>query len=158
MKNMMLKLIITISVLFIAFILLLDHAIEPYRDIRKDTVAHVKDYVQIKQPQRFYFYNGDAGSHVTVTGLNDKNEYVVAIVEEESGNIDLYKGDDILSEHEMSQLFYSTVGQADLTDMSIGKEKDQAVWEVVSKNADGSMNFHYFDLTSGQLLSSISNI
>lgn len=158
MKKTLTILIVVFSLGFVASILIIDHAIAPYRDVRKQTIRHVQHYTDLQDPDQFYWYHGDQGSYATIGGLNSAGEYILAIVEEGTGHIDLFKGQEVISEHQLVQLASDQLEDAVLVDVRIAKEDDQALWVVLSKNTDGSINYHYYTLEDGQLVDSILNV
>ena len=149
---------ISLLVLVVFSISLLDNSLIPYKEARADAFAHAEAYTPLKERNNYYHYNGRQGTYLTVTGYDEKGNFMVAIIEQSTGHIDLYGADQIVSEETAAQLFKQEMPENEINEIRIGKESDQSIWEISYKTPGNRMGYYYLSLENGTWLKTIDNL
>lgn len=143
---------IILIVLLLGGFLYFNRVISPYNKVRDDTYSHVRDYAGIKNPDNFYVYHGISETYFTVLGQDARPEYVVAIVEQNTGNIDVFLQSEVLSEADVVRAVEAEYPVSEMMSQRIGKEDDTPIWEVTFKDNEGNIQYAYYHLVSGEKL------
>ena len=105
----------------------------------------------------FYWYNGTQ-TYFTVTGLNEENEEIVAIVAQDGGATTVLNKKDLVTEKQAIQLAKKETNAKEVLEARIGIEKDIAVWEVAYKQENGRLGYYVLSLETGEWIKGIENI
>ncbi|MDO5456851.1 MAG: DUF5590 domain-containing protein [Atopococcus tabaci] len=148
----------SLLVLIIFTIFLLNDSLSPYREARADAFTHAETYTPLKETNNYYHYNGNQGPYLTVTGYDEKGKFIVAIIEQNTGHIDLYGAEQVISEERAAQLFQEEMPGNEIKEIRIGKESGQSIWEISYKTAENRMGYYYLSLENGTWLKTVDNL
>lgn len=156
-KKVLIVSIILMIVVIVFSISVYRTANAPLRRAEKEAFAVAKDASGLTEVTDFYWYNGTQ-TYFTVTGLNEENEEIVAIVAQDGGATTILNKKDLVTEKQAIQLAKKETNAKEVLEARIGIEKDIAVWEVAYKQENGRLGYYVLSLETGEWIKGIENI
>lgn len=136
----------TIAVTVVASIIaLLLVATKPYRDAQKQVTQLAKQYAKIETVSDFNIYNGQQ-TYYGLLGQTDSGERLAVIVSKESGQVDVYKQSDGISQ-DLAKKAAQAYGAKNISAVRLGKYEDTPIWEVKA-----GTQYYLVGFTSGQVI------
>lgn len=158
MKKTITVIMSIVCIVALSYGFVLHQAMRPYNKVKDESYAYAVEHTDFDKLDEFYIYNGNNGSYFTVTGTDADGKYLVAIIEQATGNIELYGHDEIISEYDAVNRFKQTKADCDIKQLRIGKEDGHPIWEITYTLANGTMGYYIMDLTTGDLIKTIENL
>lgn len=158
MKKTLITLISVLVVLIVGGGFTLYQAINPYDIAEEDAYEYASEHTDFQELDEFYVYNGTDGTFLTVTGTDSKGVYMVAIIEQTTGNIDLFNQNEIISEYDAVSRFNEAKPDSEIMHVRIGKDEGTPIWEITYRMQNQNMGYYIMNLTNGDMIKTIENL
>lgn len=146
--------LLTIIVMLSIFYIRSTHSMS---QAKREAVKIAEEHAQLETVDQFYRYNRDE-TYFGLTGKNADGAEIVVIIPEKGGDILTFNKEDGLSEGQVNQLVKDRYGEGTIQKSNLGIFKEEAVWEVVCKTADGSLNYYLIAFENGEEVNAVLNI
>ena len=156
-KNIFIVSIVVMIVVIAFSISVYQTASKPLHKAEDEAFAVAKSSAGIAKVDDFYWYNGTE-TYFTVTGTNQEDEAVIAIVAQDGGETTVLNQADIITEAEAVQLTRQAVNPKEILEARIGIEEDTPIWEVAYKQENGRLGYYVLTLETGEWIKGIENI
>lgn len=156
-KNIFIVSIVVMIVVIAFSISVYQTASKPLHKAEDEAFAVAKSNAGLTKVEDFYWYNGTE-TYFTVTGTNQENEAVIAIVAQDGGDTTVLNQADIITEAEAVQLTRQAVNPKEILEARIGIEDETPIWEVAYKQENGRLGYYVLSLETGEWIKGIENI
>lgn len=151
------RLVIVLSIVMIIFLILGIKTMRPYNQAKKQAVELAHKHVDFSEISDFYWFNREE-TIFTLVGETDKGRKVVVFIPEKGNKIKVVDQDKGITEDQALQLIESEYQPNEIIKINLGLIKEVPVWEVVTKNADKSMNYYVINFETGKVTSALKNV
>lgn len=136
----------TLVVTIIASIIVLFMvATKPYRDAEKEITKIARQQADIDTVTDFNIYNGKE-TYYGLLGQTQSGERLALIVSKQTGQVDVYKQSDGISQSN-AQKAAEAYGAQDVSTIRLGKYEDTPIWEVKA-----GTQYYLVGFLSGQVI------
>ncbi|KAB7672956.1 DUF5590 domain-containing protein [Bacillus sp. B1-b2] len=131
-------------------------AMKPYNTAKEEAVAIATDKADLESVSKFSIYNGKKTYYI-VEGENTKNQSIVVWIEEKSKKITTKQTKNGITKEEAINILLSEQSPEEVNSVRLGMYDDLPVWEIYSYTNNDSINYHYIDFQTGEILLTIEN-
>lgn len=124
---------------------------------KREAVKIAEEHAQLDAVENFYWFNRDE-TYFGLTGTDTSGKEIVVIIPEKGGDITTFGQDEGLSEGQVGQLVKERYGESSIQKANLGLFNGKAVWEVVCKTAEGSLNYYLIDFENGEEVNTVLDI
>lgn len=132
-------------------------SLSPFQQAEAETIELASRRADLVNADEFYWYNGDE-SFFTVTGTNSEGTEIIVIVQQDGGAVEVILQEDARDEYEVIQETQTRENPERILEARIGIYENQPIWEVSFRQANGSVGYAIYSLTSGEWIRTIKNI
>ena len=157
MKKFLTTILIGMLLFIFGGTFIITRSLSPYNQARAETIELAGRKADLIDEDQFYWFNGEE-TFFTITGLDSEGTAIAVIVQQDSGDIQVFNQADILSENEAILEVYNQENPEEIMEARIGVYKDQPVWEVSFRLENGRIGYSMLSLTSGEWIQTIRNI
>ena len=157
MKKFLTTILIGMLLFIFGGTFIITRSLSPYNQARAETIELAERKADLIDEDQFYWFNGEE-TFFTITGLDSEGTAIAVIVQQDSGDIQVFNQADILSENEAILEVYNQENPEEIMEARIGVYKDQPVWEVSFRLENGRIGYSMLSLTSGEWIQTIRNI
>ena len=151
--------ILTFIVLMIllTFLLLFMKTQSKVNQAESEAVTLIEYEMPVKAVNQFYWTTiQDAYFSLDFTNADDDRKY--AIIEQDGGHVHYFDYSALLTQEEAASIIEEENEGINLLQTRLGLKDTIPVWEVTSKQHDGTLIYFYIDATTGNLVDTIENI
>lgn len=159
MKKIFTSLLIVMLLLIFGTGVVVTRSLSPYKQARNEAVDLInrRTNFDIINEEDFYWYNGEE-SYFTVAGETNNGEHIVAIIQQNSGAIEIFDQKDVIPKQDIINKAYEDISPQKIFSVRIGISDSTPVWEVSFRQDNGNIGYILYSLTSGEWLKTIKNI
>lgn len=157
MKKFLMTLLITMLLLILGVTAILTRSLSPYNQAQAETTEVATRRANLAEAEEFYWFNGDE-TFFTVTGTDTEGTPIIVIVQQDGGAIEVISQEDAITAYEAIEKTTDRESPQSILEARIGMYNDTPIWEVSFKQADGSLGYSIYTLTSGEWIRTIKNI
>lgn len=130
---------------------------QPRAAARRQAVSIAKKYAKLKDPGQFYIYNRES-TYYTIVGKNNKNQNILVIVPQHSGDIRVLKQSSGLTAKEAMAVVKKSKKPSKILKAAPGVFNNKVVWEVTYQNSKGNLCYDLINFKSGKIIQEINNL
>lgn len=156
-NKILLAIIAGLLVIIVAITIFYVRSTHPRTQAKKEATAIAKEYAHLTTVDDFYWFTRKE-TYFSVTGRNDKGDELAVIIPKKSGEVTVLNQKDGKTEAQIRQLVESTYQESDIQKVSLGMYENKPAWEVVTKAADGALNYYLLSFDTGAELVVVKNV
>jgi len=150
--SLILMLLLIFGVTFV-----LTRSLSPYNQAEAEATEIANRQADLTETEDFYWFNGNE-TFFTVTGTDSEGTNIIVIVQQDGGNTQVYNEADTVSEQEVIDQTFAREEPSNVLEARIGIYDSNPIWEVSFEQADDSIGYAIYSLTSGEWIRTIKNI
>lgn len=131
-------------------------AMKPVKSAREIAETIAKKETDMKKMDSFQLYNGKE-SYYILEGKNDDNEEIIVWINENNHQVIQRTKKDGLTKQEALNILLSKQSPEKINDVRLGMYDGLPVWEIYSHTDNDSLNYHWIDFETGEILLTIEN-
>jgi uncharacterized protein YpmB len=131
-------------------------AMKPVKSAREIAETIAKKETDMKKVDSFQLYNGKE-SYYILEGKNDNNEDIIVWINEENHQVTQRMKKDGLTKQEALNILLSKQSPEKINAVRLGMYDELPVWEIYSHTDKDSLNYHWIDFETGEILLTIEN-
>lgn len=156
-NKLLLAIIAILLIIIVAITIFYVRSTHPRTQAKKEATTIAKEYAQLTTVDEFYWFTRKA-TYFSVTGTNDKGDQLAVIIPKKGGKITVLNQKDGKTEDQIRQIIANTYQESDIQKVSLGMYEDKPAWEVVTKNAEGALNYYLLSFDMGTEMLVIKNV
>lgn len=156
-NKLLLAIIAILLIIIVAITIFYVRSTHPRTQAKKEATTIAKEYAQLTTVDEFYWFTRKA-TYFSVTGTNDKGDQLAVIIPKKGGKITVLNQKDGKTEDQIRQIIANTYQESDIQKVSLGMYEDKPTWEVVTKNAEGALNYYLLSFDTGTEMLVIKNV
>lgn len=157
MKKVLTSILVLMLVLIFTVSLILTRSLSPYNQAKAEATELATRKADLRDVEDFYWFNGNE-TYFTITGLNSEGASIVAIIQQDGGEVKVLNEEDTISKERAIQLAVQREMPLKILEARIGQYQDKPIWEVSFQEENGSIGYATFSLTSGEWVRTVKNI
>lgn len=126
----------------------------PMSQAQKEAEAIAQKYAKLSETDKFYWFTREQ-TYFSLLGKNDKGQEIAVIIPKSGDKVTLLSQKDGISELDARSMVKNTYPEENVQKAELGIYKDQPVWEVVTKNQTGELNYYLLTFKDGEEVSKI---
>ncbi|MBL1225649.1 cell wall elongation regulator TseB-like domain-containing protein [Enterococcus sp. BWR-S5] len=146
--------LLTIIVMLSIFYIRSTHSMS---QAKREAVKIAQEHAQLDTVDNFYWYNRDE-TYFGLTGKDTAGKEIVIIIPEKGGDILTFAKEEGLSEGQANHVVKERYGETTIQKSNLGIFDGKAVWEVVCKTAEGSLNYYLIAFENGEEVNTVLNV
>ncbi|AQP53041.1 hypothetical protein CBF34_03010 [Vagococcus penaei] len=154
----LLKIVTALIIVIIVSSLAIIHiANRPVRKAKSEAKKIAADIAGIDRVTDFYWFTREK-TYFTILGSDTKGTNLTVFIPDDGSEavvMDQAKG---TTEDDIIQSVLEFDGVKRIKKISLGMQKKQPVWEVVTTSQDGGLNYYLLDYTNGKVVQEIKNV
>ncbi|MDU1844391.1 DUF5590 domain-containing protein [Niallia alba] len=131
-------------------------AMKPVKSAREMAEEIAKNETDLKNMDSFQLYNGKE-SYYILEGKNDDNEDIIVWINEKTHQVTEKRKKDGLTKQEALNILLSKQTPEKVNAVRLGMYDGLPVWEIFSHTDKDSINYHWIDFETGEILLTIEN-
>lgn len=131
-------------------------AIKPVKSAREIAESIAKKETDMKKMDSFQLYNGKE-SYYILEGKNDDNEEIIVWINVQTHQVTQKLKKDGLTKQEALNILLSKQTPEKINTILLGMYDGLPVWEIYSHTDEDSINYHWIDFETGEILLTIEN-
>ncbi|WP_312096792.1 DUF5590 domain-containing protein [Niallia sp.] len=131
-------------------------AMKPVKSAREVAESIAKKETDMKKMDSFQLYNGKE-SYYILEGKNDDNEEIIVWINEKNHQVTQKLKKDGLTKQEALNILLSKQTPEKINTVRLGMYDGLPVWEIYSHTDEDSINYHWIDFETGEILLTIEN-
>ncbi len=131
-------------------------AMKPVKSAREIAETIAKKETEMKKMDSFQLYNGKE-SYYILEGKNDNNEDIIVWINEDNHQVTQRTKKDGLTKQEALNILLSKQSPEKINAVRLGMYDGLPVWEIYSHTDKDSLNYHWIDFETGEILLTIEN-
>lgn len=131
-------------------------AMKPVKSAREIAETIAKKETDMKKMDSFQLYNGKE-SYYILEGKNDNNEDIIVWINKENHQVTQRMKKDGLTKQEALNILLSKQSPEKINAVRLGMYDELPVWEIYSHTDKDSLNYHWIDFETGEILLTIEN-
>ncbi|WP_291291903.1 DUF5590 domain-containing protein [Enterococcus sp.] len=129
----------------------------PMRQARNEAIEIAQKYTDLKEVDQFYWFNRQSSSF-SLIGKDDKENKIVVIIPKSGEKVSVFNQSDGLTEEAARQQIADKHPEETIQKATLGLYKDQAAWEIMTKDAAGELHYYLLSFKDGKEINAINNI
>jgi uncharacterized protein YpmB len=129
---------------------------KPVKSAREMAEEIAKNETDLKNMDSFQLYNGKE-SYYILEGKNDDNEDIIVWINEKTHQVTEKRKKDGLTKQEALNILLSKQTPEKVNAVRLGMYDGLPVWEIFSHTDKDSINYHWIDFETGEILLTIEN-
>jgi len=131
-------------------------AMKPIKTAREIAETIAKKESDMKEIDSFQLYNGKEAYYI-LEGKNDDKEEMIVWINEQSHQVTQKLKKDGLTKQEALNILLSEQSPEKINAVRLGMYDGLPVWEIYSHTDTDSINYHWLDFETGEILLTIEN-
>ncbi|UTI41506.1 DUF5590 domain-containing protein [Niallia sp. RD1] len=131
-------------------------AMKPVKSARETAEEIAMNETDLKNMDSFQLYNGKE-SYYILEGKNDDNEDIIVWINEKTHQVTEKRKKDGLTKQEALNILLSKQSPEKVNAVRLGMYDGLPVWEIFSHTDKDSINYHWIDFETGEILLTIEN-
>ncbi|SEK36765.1 Uncharacterized protein YpmB [Carnobacterium iners] len=157
MKKGLISLLVIVLGVIIFSIFIYMKSRQPFMQARDEAINIAKESTDLVTVEKFYWYNNKK-SYFSVSGMNEKEEPIIVIVEQDGGKVVVLNPGEFISESVAKKIATTELKPKQILETRIGLEEGVPVWEVTYEQDNGKLGYYILSAKEGNWLKDIKNI
>lgn len=158
MKKIWRRIIGSIVVLVVLLIVLFYvRAVRPYYQAKSEATQMAQKYADLQETDHFYWFTRQK-TYFSLLGKNANGTKIVVLIPEDGKKVTILKQADGVTAAQAKKTVAQRDPQRSFFKINLGMVDDQAVWEVVMKAQNGTLDYYLVDFKTGKITSKLSQV
>lgn len=153
----LISVLIVLIAVVVGTVLIFTQATKPTRTAKKQAISIAKDYADMQQTDDFYWFTWK-DTYYSVTGTDSNGKKIIAVIPEDGGNVRVVNQSDGYSEKEIRTIVRDDYKDPTIQKVNFGWFDKQAVWEVITKEEDGTFCYYLLSFKTGEEIKSLIDV
>ena len=155
--KILLSIIAVLLVVIVSGIIVYIRSTNPMTQAKKEAIEIAQKSANLTSVDEFYSFNRKE-TYFSVTGKDKDGTELAVIIPKAGEKVTVLEQKDGISEEQIRQVIATDYSNEKIQKISLGIFKDKPAWEVVTKNAKGTLSYYVLSFEKAEELSAIRDI